>query len=140
MRQLSAIDHVNKLLTFIGILILLLYTYSSCAKYQAPGNGLLKKRVVERHVHSKMSTILDTLETKSIQEALERMQGINTLFAELKVDSVSEVIRQVRVMRKEVSSLLGALDVTDVKEGLKRAKQVKAVIEQLSSLQNKLAI
>ncbi|QQR53540.1 hypothetical protein IPH25_01590 [bacterium] len=96
------------------------------------GNGLLKKRIIERRASEKVEKII---QKDSMGHMLDRIEGMNKLFDNLKVSSVQEVLHAVEKMQTNLKTLLGELGAQSIEDAIKEVKQVKSVVTQLSRLQ-----
>lgn len=123
---------------YVSIILFLVCSQNiTVAKPASPGNGLLKKRVAERQAHQKADSLLEKVNYNSMQELANSLEGMNRLLATLQVSSVDQAIKAVEAMQKDIQELLAALDADSVSAGVKQAKKVRSVVEQLSHIQTK---
>lgn len=113
-------------------LIFLAITCQTSNIFTQTGNGLLKKRIIERRASKKVEKII---QKDSMEHMLDRIEGMNKLFDNLKVSSVQDVLHTVEKMKNNLKTLLGELGAESIEDAIKEVKQVKSVVSQLSRLQ-----
>ena len=114
-----------------------------CIYIDTLGNNkkqILKKRVAERQAHQKAGSLLDQFKSNNMQELVDSLQNMNKLLTSLQVSSIDLAIQKVETMQSDIQKLLAALDADSVSAGVKQAKKVRSVVEQLSQLQTKIAL
>ncbi|RTL06829.1 hypothetical protein EKK58_03900 [Candidatus Dependentiae bacterium] len=106
---------------------------------KSSNTSFLKKRVIERQANQKVNTLLEKVNSNSMQELAHSLEGINNLFAVLGVHSIDQALQKVKNLQQDVQNLLNALEVQTVSAAIDQAKKVRSVVEQLSQLHIKMA-
>ena len=116
------------------ILFLLCSSNASKAKTTNTGNGILKKRVLERQASQKLDPLLEQFKNNSMQELVDSLHNMNKLLTMLQVSSIDLAIQKVETMQNDIQKLLAALDADSISAGIKQAEQVHSLAKQFSQL------
>jgi hypothetical protein len=122
---------------------LLFLLCTRCICIDTLGNNkkqILKRRVVERQAHQKAGSLLDQFKSNNMQELVDSLQNMNKLLTTLQVSSIDLAIQKVETMQNDLQKILAALNADSISAGIKQAKQIRSVVEQLSQLQTKIAL